>query len=142
MSAKNLDGKNRLRTKIVAFRMSPEEAIELDQRVKLLGYRTKQDYLIEAVLHGEVHAVGNAQMLFQFRIVLRDILAELKRIQHVDEMDEELMTPIRTMIEIMGAFRQRPDKAVKKEQTPEAQYGRMMHIQRLRNLMKEDVKNG
>ena len=50
MSQKNKDDHNRLRSRTIAFRMSPEEEAELNDRVKLLGYRTKQDYLIYAVL--------------------------------------------------------------------------------------------
>ena len=37
MSAKNCDNKNRRRSKTVAFRVYPEEAEQLDIRVKLSG---------------------------------------------------------------------------------------------------------
>lgn len=37
MSAKNRDNKNRWRSKTVAFRMSPEEAAQLDILAKLSG---------------------------------------------------------------------------------------------------------
>ena len=50
MSAKIKDDKNRWRNKTIAFRLSPEENEELEKRYRLLGYRTKQDYLIDAVL--------------------------------------------------------------------------------------------
>ena len=104
MSKKNCDNKNRLRSRTIAFRMSPEEEAELDQRVKLMGYRTKQDYMIEAVLHNEVRAIGNPLMLIQFRQVLSQIESELFRIREASEMDEELLTPIRSMLEILIAF--------------------------------------
>ena len=104
MSKKNKDSKNRWRNRTVAFRVSPEEADELDQRVKLMGYRLKQDYLIDAVLHNEVRAIGNPLMLIQFRRVLSRIENELIRISDLSEMDEELMTPIRSMLEILNAF--------------------------------------
>ena len=38
MSAKNYDNHNRWRNKTVAFRMSPEEAEQLDKFVKLSGH--------------------------------------------------------------------------------------------------------
>ena len=104
MSAKNKDDKNRWRNKIVAFRMSPEEAKELDDRVKLSGFRTKQDYLIESVLHQQIIAKGTPMMLVQFRRDLQRIEKELIRLEHVGDMDEELLTPIRTMLEILEAF--------------------------------------
>ena len=59
MSEKNRDNKNRWRNVTIAFRMSPEENEELDLRVKLCGYRTRQEYIIESVLHQKVTAVGN-----------------------------------------------------------------------------------
>ena len=62
----------------IAFRMSPEENEELDLRVKLCGYQTRQEYIIESVLHQKVTAVGNPLMLVQFRKQLRGIEEELK----------------------------------------------------------------
>ena len=63
MSEKNRDDKNRWRNVTIAFRMSPEE----NNRVKLSGFRTKQDYIIQSVLHQKVVATGNPLMLVQFR---------------------------------------------------------------------------
>ena len=137
MSQKNKDDHNRLRSRTIAFRMSPEEEAELNDRVKLLGYRTKQDYLIYAVLHNEVNAVGNALMLVQFRKDLREILTELKRLNSVSEMDEELMTPVRTMLEILRAFQEQPKKQEKQPVMQETQYCKMMHLQKLERLMAE-----
>ena len=99
-----MDAKNRWRSRTIAFRMSPEEEAELNERVKLMGYRLKQDYLIEAVLHNEVRAIGNPLMLIQFRQSLRRIENELSRITFASEIDDELLTPIRSMLEILVAF--------------------------------------
>lgn len=104
MSQKNKDDKNRWRNVTIAFRMSPEESGELNNRVKLCGFRTKQDYLIQSVLHQKVVAKGNPLMMVQFRKNLRQIERELERIGNISEMDEELLTPIRTMLEIMEGF--------------------------------------
>ena len=46
MSEKRLDAKNRWRNVVVAFRMSPEEAQELNVKVALSGL-SKQDYIIQ-----------------------------------------------------------------------------------------------
>ena len=115
MSANKKDEKNRWRNKTIAFRGSPEEAEELDKRWRLCGYPTKQDYIIDAVIHQRIVAKGNPQMLFQFRSELRGILTELERIQNASEMDEELLTPIRTMLEIMEAFRENETEDNKEE---------------------------
>lgn len=105
MSEKNRDNKNRWRNVTIAFRMSPEENEELDLRVKLCGYQTRQEYIIESVLHQKVTAVGNPLMLVQFRKQLRGIEEELKRLTTLEDADEELFTPIRTMLEILNAFK-------------------------------------
>lgn len=89
---------------MVGFRMSPEESEELDNRVKLSGYQSKQDYLIQSVLYQKIVAVGNPLMMVQFRKNLQHIENELSRISKISETDEELFTPIRTMLEILQAF--------------------------------------
>jgi len=58
MSAKVYDYKGRWRNKTVAFRVSAEEAAQLDILSKLSGL-TKQDYLIRRVLEKEVTINGN-----------------------------------------------------------------------------------
>jgi hypothetical protein len=137
MSKKVKDDKNRWRNKTVAFRMSPEEAQELDDRWRLLGYRNKQEYLVNAVLKNEVRAVGNAQMLYQFRGDLKKIEQELSRISKASEIDEELLTPIRTMLQIMEAFRPAAKKKYQAEM-PDEQYHKMKHLQMLRQMMREE----
>lgn len=80
MSAKNVDNHNRLRSKIVAFRMSPEEAETLDRFVKLSGLN-KQDYLISRVLQKDVVVKGSSRIykaLTEQMVLLHD---ELKAIQ-------------------------------------------------------------
>ena len=44
-------------------------------------------------------------MMVQFQNDLIHIQEELMRIHSIDEMDEELLTPIRTMLEILEAFK-------------------------------------
>lgn len=108
MSEKNRDDKNRWRNITVAFRMSPEENEELTQRVKMCGYKTRQEYIIQSVLNQKIVATGNPLMLVSFRQNLQRIEAELERLQNISEMDAELLTPIRTMLEILEAFRETP----------------------------------
>ena len=84
--------------------LTSKENEELDLRVKLCGYQTRQEYIIESVLHQKVTAVGNPLMLVQFRKQLRGIEEELKRLTILEDADEELFTPIRTMLEILNAF--------------------------------------
>ena len=110
MSAKNLDPKGRLRSETVAYRCSPAERKELDKRWKLMGYATKQDYVLDSVLHNKVIAKGNPQMLVNFRKELGTIISELQRIEEASEIDDELFTPLNTMVEILEAFKENEEK--------------------------------
>ena len=105
---KKRDDKNRWRNVTIAFRMSPEENEELNNRVKLSGFRSKQDYIIQSVLHQKVVATGNPLMLVQFRKNLQQIERELERIEKASDMDGELLTPIRSMLEILEGFKEQP----------------------------------
>ena len=57
MSEKRLDAKNRWRNVVVAFRMSPEEAQELNVKVSLSGL-SKQDYRDGKFFIGELQFWG------------------------------------------------------------------------------------
>lgn len=54
---KNLDSKGRLRNKIVAFRVSPEEAEQIDASVRLSGL-SKQDYITKRLTDREIVVQG------------------------------------------------------------------------------------
>lgn len=69
-------------------------------RVKLSGAETKREYIIQSVLHQQVIAKGNPLMLVTFRRELQHIERELERLTSIDEMNSELLTPIRSMLEI------------------------------------------
>ena len=92
----------------ITFRMSPEENEELNNSVKLSGFRTKQDYIIQSVLHQKVVVTGNPLMLVQFRQTLQRIERELERIEKASDMDGELLTPISSMLEILEGFKEQP----------------------------------
>ena len=55
---KNLDSKGRWRNKIVAFRVSPEEAEQIDACVRLSGL-SKQDYITKRLTDREIVVQGN-----------------------------------------------------------------------------------
>ena len=91
MSAKNLDKKNRWRSKIVSFRMSPAAAEQLDTNVRLSGLN-KQDYLISRVLQREITVIGNPRVYKALKNELAKVLTELQRIGGGDVSEEVLET--------------------------------------------------
>lgn len=91
MSKKNLDQQGRLRSKIVSFRMSPEEAKLLDAYVSISGL-TKQDYLIHRALQTDIVVNGNPRVYKGLRNRLDDVCCELKRINDASNLSIELIS--------------------------------------------------
>lgn len=104
MSAKVNDNKNRWRSKTVAFRMSPEEAEQLDILAKLSGL-AKQDYLIHRVLQQDVIVTGNPRVYKMLRDQLAAVLDELKRLESVSEEQDELFDIILYIAEIINGLK-------------------------------------
>ena len=102
MSEKRLDAKNRWRNVVVAFRMSPEEAQELNIKVALSGL-SKQDYIIQCLLKHEIRVVGGMKVARKVRIHLDTILEELQSLndsgRNVDV--DELLVPLRHVLDIL-----------------------------------------
>lgn len=84
MSKKNVDDHNRLRSKIVSFRMSPEEAKLLNDFVSVSGLN-KQDYLISRVLQTDVIVQGNPRVYKALRNELINLTNELQNLSQVDD---------------------------------------------------------
>ena len=100
--------KHRKRYRTVAFRMSEEEWQELDKRVALSG-RQKQDFLIKSILHQKLVVVGNQVQFERLRSTLDEIATELRRIERAEDVEPELLAPIRTAVEIIEGFEDEAD---------------------------------
>ena len=104
MSAKNLDRKNRWRSKTVAFRVSPEEDAQLETAVRLSGL-TKQDYITRRLLERDVVVQGNPRVYKALRNQPAAVLDELKRIEAGSGVDEELLNTIELIAGILGGIK-------------------------------------
>ena len=71
---KNLDIKGRWRNKIVAFRVSPEEAEQIDACVRLSGL-SKQDYITKRLTDREIVVQGNPSVV---RHIKRGLILQIK----------------------------------------------------------------
>lgn len=117
MSAKNLDRKNRWRSKTVAFRMSPEEASQLDINARL-SRLTKQDYLIRRSLQQEVKVVGNPRVYKALKNQMLDILAELQRISDCENVSNELLDTIELIALILNGMKGENNELSKRNDRP------------------------
>ena len=105
MTAKTMDNHNRWRNKTVAFRMSPEEANQLDAFVQMSGL-PKQDYLIQRALQREVVVVGNPRVYMGLRIQMEAIYKELQRIAANRFVDDELLDRVEQITIIMKSMKE------------------------------------
>lgn len=105
MSAKNLDNHNRLRSKTIAFRVSPEEDEQIETAVRLSGL-TKQDYITRRLLCRDVVVQGNPRVYKALRNELAAVLDELRRIEAGAAVDGELMDTIELIAAIMDGMRE------------------------------------
>lgn len=101
MSAKNLDTKGRLRNRIVAFRVSPEEGDMIDVKVKLSGL-TKQDYIIKKLTDSAVVVQPNPRVYKALKDKLVEVLTELKTKEPTDELLETIRLIATTLDGIKG----------------------------------------
>ena len=90
MSEKNRDKKNRWRSKTVGFRMSPEEAGQLDTLARLSGL-SKQDYIISKVLDKEVVIKPNPRVYKALKNKLQAVCEQLARLTEINEEQDELL---------------------------------------------------
>ena len=84
---KNLDSKGRWRNKIVAFRVSPEEAEQIDACVRLSGL-SKQDYITKRLTDRKIVVQGNPRVYKALRNQMAEIYEELKRLEKCSEENE------------------------------------------------------
>lgn len=103
MSRKNLDKKNRLRDQVIAFRVSKAERYALDERYLLSGYRSKQDYMIDACVYNQVTVKDNFGSMMRFKKNLDLMMNELKK-KDINDVRMEIFKPLQTMIDIMNTY--------------------------------------
>ena len=104
MSAKNRDEHNRWRNKTVAFRMSLDEAAQLDTAVRLSGL-TKQDYITKRLLDRDVVVHANPRVYKALRSQLSEVLDELKRIDDGQPVNDELLETINLIAKILNGLK-------------------------------------
>ena len=104
MSDKNRDEHNRWRNKTIGFRMSPEEAAQLDTAVRLSGL-TKQDYITKKLLDREVVVQASPRVYKALRGQLSEMLDELKRIDDGQPVNDELLETINLIAKTMNGLK-------------------------------------
>lgn len=108
MSRKNVDYHNRLRSVVVGFRMSPEEAELLNSLVKVSGL-SKQDYLINRALQRDVIVNGNPRVYIGLKKELIALYNEMHRLNNCSQITEEQLILLNQIMKILNEMRLKND---------------------------------
>lgn len=101
---KTLDSKGRWRSKSVAFRMSPEEAEQLNHFSRLSGL-TKHEYLIKRALQKDITVKGNPRVYKALHGLFNEVLDELRSLEEVSDENVDLLELISYMASIMEGLK-------------------------------------
>ncbi len=100
MSAKNLDKHQRFRNITVGFRVSPEENKLINKAVALSGL-PKQEYCYRRCLQQDVVVQGSPRIYKALKLEMTEILQELKRMEQCSQADDEFLSILRLVSEIV-----------------------------------------
>lgn len=95
---------NRLRSKTVAFRMTPEEKELLDNLVESSGL-LKQDYIIQALIEHSVTYVGSPKMARELNEKIEDLLKQLKKLNSIGQVREEQLIYLEKIMELSQSMK-------------------------------------
>ena len=101
---RNLDHKGRWRNRIVAFRVSEEEAKLLSDLVALSGL-TKQDYIMKRLLCRDVVVQGNPRVYKALKNQMSAIYGELKRVERLSLDNDELLYTLQVIAIILDGLK-------------------------------------
>jgi len=100
MSDKKLDRKGRWRNRVVAFRVSDEEAELLNRLVDISGL-TKQEYLIKKTTDRRVVVKGSIRVFGALKVQLTFVYEELKRLTEVTPDNDDLIELLKVITLIL-----------------------------------------
>lgn len=106
MSERNNDRSGRWRNRTVAFRVSEEEARQLDMLVSISGL-TKQDYITSKLLDRRVTVEPSSRIQRNLAGVMKEVLAELERADP-SELTQELQEAIAMLARVFVGLGEGP----------------------------------
>lgn len=102
---RKLDNRGRWRNKTVAFRVSEEEAKQIDVCVRLSGL-TKQDYIVRRLMCRDIVVQGNPRVYKALKNQMAELYEELKRIEQFSEENEELLYTLQLVAETLNGMKE------------------------------------
>ena len=93
----------RLRSKTIAFRVTPIEESQIRTAIALSGL-TKQEYITNKLLDKTIYVQGNCKIHRAVYDLLQETLSELKRINEISEPNLLLLSNLEHMLQIIDTL--------------------------------------
>lgn len=97
---KKKNEKNRKRSVIVNFRVTPEEKQLIDERIALSGL-PRAEFFIQSCMYQKVITFGNVKTFDAIRKKLLVIDEHLQAVQKSEELDLEILESLRIILEML-----------------------------------------
>lgn len=117
MSKKNNDFQGRFRSKVIAFRVSPEEDEVLNQKVKLSGL-TKQDYLIACCTDKEINVNPSPYVFKSIRNQLLQFIKRFQEISNINELSLDEMVILEVLLKTIKGLKENKKAEIKANEEP------------------------
>lgn len=104
MSSKNRDNKGRWRSKTVAFRVTPEENMQIDTFASLSGM-TKQDYIIHRLTNRDVVVMGNPRVHKALKRYMEQMIQEFMRFSDATQLPQETVNVLEYLTRIYDGMK-------------------------------------
>jgi len=98
----------RQRDVIMNFRVSEEERDKINKRIKLSGL-SKQEFFISSCMNQSITVIGNIKSFDAIRKEMRRIDEKLRKIITVEDLDDSILDPLITILQILNSFYKKED---------------------------------
>ena len=100
---KKKNEKNRKRSVIVNFRVTPEEKQFIDERIVLSGL-ARAEFFINSCMHQKIVTFGNVRTFDEIKWKLARIDRHLQQIEKSEELDIEVLESLRMILEMLDGL--------------------------------------
>ena len=90
------------------FRVSEEERDKINKRIKLSGL-SKQEFFISSCMNQSITVIGNIKSFDAIRKEMRRIDEKLRKIITVEDLDDSILDPLITILQILNSFYKQED---------------------------------
>lgn len=100
---KKKNEKNRKRSVIMNFRVTPEEKQLIDERITLSGL-ARAEFFINSCMHQKIVTFGNVRTFGEMKRKLAGIDRHLQQIEKSEELDIEVLESLRMVLEMLDGL--------------------------------------